>query len=226
MKGFRFLSLMFGFFLLPAVLHARVLYSLDFTNSKNGDAVEWLEENDFSFQLDADDFDLKFQNGRLEIRNPEDNNGLLYKEVKIDNVKRVRIEWGVDAFAEGVDWEKGMTRDAIMVVVTFGTKKIDSGSFYIPNLPYFIGLFLGEKETEGKPYLGKHYRKGGRYFCAACGIQTGKTIVTDFELSDRFKQLFKKSSVPQVTSFAFESDSRDLKGETRAFIRKIEFLSE
>ena len=111
-----------------------------------------------------------------------------------------------------------------MVIVTFGTKKITSGSFIVPNLPYFIGLFLGEKESEGKAYMGSYYKKGGRYFCSPCNSAAGKDIITDFELHDRFKQLYNKSQVPPVTAFAIESDTRDLDQISKAYIKKIEFL--
>jgi hypothetical protein len=226
MRRWIYQLLLFVFLCVPLNLYSDVLYSLDFSEMKDGDAEPWFKKNDFVFKLDADDLDLKFQNGRLMIENPEDSNGLLYKEIEISNAKRIRIEWGVDAFPAGVDWEKGVTRDAIMVIVTFGKKKIDSGSFYIPNLPYFIGIFLGEKEKEGKPYTGSYYKKGGRYFCAPCNSAPGETVITDFELQERFSQVFKKSSVPPISSFVIESDSRDLEGAARVFIKKIEFLSE
>ncbi len=207
-------------------LFAVVLYSLDFSKAENGNAEKWFENNDFDFRIDADDFDLSFENNALILKNEKDNNGLMFKQVKIENVKRLRIEWGVNKYPKGIDWEKGMTRDAIMVLISFGTKNIDSGSFVVPNVPYFIGYFLGEKEIEGKAYKGQYFQKGGRYVCQPCGVPAGETVVTEVNIEEQFKQFFDKGKMPDISAVAIESDTRDLKEASEAFIKKIEFLSE
>ena len=227
MKRWYYLVLLVCLVFFPVSVFSEVVFSLDFSAPKSVEsAAKWLENNGFIFKLDADEFTLKFENSRLIIGNPKDTNGLLYKETEIKNVKRVRIEWSVDTYPVGVDWEKGVTRDAVMVIITFGTEKISSGSLVVPNLPYFIGIFLGEKEKEGKAYIGNYYKKGGRYFCSPCNSEAGKTVVTDFELHDRFRELFNQKTVPPITAIAIESDTRDLGGMSRASIRKIEFLSD
>jgi hypothetical protein len=38
------------------------------------------------------------------------------------------------------------------VMVSFGEDKIDSGSLFIPNAPYFLSVFLGAHEQEGRAY--------------------------------------------------------------------------
>ena len=210
----------------PLIAISEVVYSIDFTKMADGDAQTWFKENNYTFRLDADELNLKFQNGRLVLSNDGDVNGLLYKELEIRGAKRVRIEWGVNKYPPGIDWENGFFRDGVMLLMTFGNESISSGSFIIPNVPYFIALFLGEKEQDGKAYTGRFYKKGGRYICTPCGAPEGKTVVTDFEFDARFKELFNKSEVPHISAIGIEMDSRDIDSYAEAFINKIEFLAE
>jgi len=203
---------------------SEVIYSIDFAKVKETTPEEWLKNNKFTFKLDADDLRFRFENNALLIDNAGDINGLLYKEIDIKNVKRVRIEWGVNKYSPGVDWENGMTRDSISIIISFGRKKISSGSLIIPDVPYFIGIFLGEKEIDNKPYEGRYYKKGGRYICTPCNSPAGKTVITDFEIHDRFLQLFDEKEVPPISAISIETDTRDLQS-AEAYIRKIEFLS-
>lgn len=211
---------------IPQFVSAEVLYSIDFTQVRDGKAEQWIKDNDFSYELDADELDLYFKNGALVISNREEVNGLIGKEVQIENAKRLRIEWGVNKYPKGADWENELYRDAVMIILSFGKEKISSGSFIIPNMPYFIGYFLSEKEKEGKAYTGSYFKKGGRYYCIPCGVETKKTVITEVNFDAQFKEQFKKSTVPAITAIAIESDARDMDGGSEAFIRKIEFLSE
>ncbi len=210
----------------PIVAISEVVYSIDFAKMPSGDATNWFKENDYAFRLDADEMDLKFQDGKLLLSNDGDVNGLLFKEVEIRGAIRVRIEWGVNKYPPGIDWENGFFRDAVMLLITFGNENISSGSFIIPNVPYFIALFLAEKEEDGKAYTGRFYKKGGRYICTPCGAPEGKTVVTEFEFDSSFKELFNKSEVPHISAIGIEMDSRDIDSYAEAFIKKIEFLSE
>jgi len=205
---------------------AEVVYTLDFTKQKDGSAFKWLESNGFNLKQDADEMILQFETGKLIIGTDDDINGVLIKEVKINNAKQIRIEWGVIQYPSGADWEGGVLREAVGVIMTFGTKKIDSGSFVIPNIPYFINIFLGEKEIEGKAYVGKYFKKGGRYFCSPCRVPVGESVVTVFNFNDAFKKQFKLKTVPPITALAIEADTRDTKGISKAFIKKIELLSD
>ena len=225
MKRACVLCLLFYFWLTLAVC-AEVVYSLDFSERSEGNAASWLEDQGFNFKIDADELSLQFKSGRLVLGNSEKVNGLLYKEIELKGVKRVRIEWGIQRFPKGIDWENDNYRDAVMLIVSFGTEKISSGSFVVPNLPYFMGIFLDQKAVEGKSYTGSYYKKGGRYFCYPCQIKEGETVVSDFELHERFKSEFNQNKVPPVTAFAIESDTRDTEGAAEAYIKKIEFLSD
>lgn len=203
-----------------------VVYQLDFTNINSDDAFKWFKKEGFEDRNDAEDLILKFENGALVIGTKKGVNGIFSKEVKITGATRIRIEWGVNRFPAGANWDNEAYREAIGVIVSFGNKKIDSGAFYIPNVPYFIGLFLGQHEEEGKAYTGNYYKKGGRYFCQPCRVKTGQTVVTEFALTDTFQKQFERSKVPPITAVSIEADTRDTQGNSEAFIKKIEFLSD
>lgn len=219
-------GLVFLLWVVTPGLHADVVYTLDFTNQPDGNAVQWLKKNGFEFKSDADDLQFRFESGKLVIAADDDVSGIIIKEVNIENARRVRIQWGVDKYPEGANWDKDVLREAVGVIISFGDEKISSGAFYIPDIPYFIGFFLGENDTEGKAYIGNFYKKGGRYFCVPCNNPAGKTVITDFEIYKRFQTLYKKTSVPPVSAIAIETDVRDTDGVSKAFINKIEFLSE
>ena len=222
------LLLLCGLLISAGLANAEVVFTLDFSKEKNGDAKKWFESKGFSLEADSDDDDmiLRFDNGKLIIGTKDDINGVIIKEINVANAKRIRIEWGVNQYPNGADWENGTLREAVGVIISFGTKKIDSGSFVVPNVPYFITLFLGEKEQENKAYVGKYFKKGGRYICSPCQNPVEKTVITDFDLSKAFLAQFDENSVPPITGLAIEADTRDTKGKAMAFIKKIEFLSE
>ncbi len=214
------------FFLLGSVSsQAETIYRLDFSGQKDGNAQSWLKENDFKLQNDADEINARFKNGRLVLEIKDDINGLFSKEVRVEGSTTVRIEWGVDRYLKDANWENGQLREAIAVIVSFGDEKIASGSFVVPNVPYFIGIFLGQHEKEGKAYFGNYFKKGGRYFCSPCGRPAGELVVTEFNLMETFKREFGKSKVPYISSISFEIDARDTDGMSKAFIKSVLFLS-
>lgn len=213
------------FILTPVLTQAKTLYKLDFSTQKNSDAAGWFKENGFVLKNDADKVKARFENGLLVLKTDDDINGLFAKSVHIDDAAIVRIEWGVKQYPQGANWEKGLLREAIALIVSFGDKKISSGSFVIPNVPYFIGIFLGQHETEGKAYLGNYFKKGGRYFCSPCGSGLGQMVVTEFNLAETFKKQFGKSTVPFISTFSFEIDTRDTDGNSEVFIKSVSFIS-
>ena len=204
----------------------KVVFTLDFSDQADGDAKPWLKANGFQFKLDADDLSPHFSHKRLVIETNTEAAGYFLKRVNLPNVKGVRISWGVDRYPQGADWEQGIYRVPIAVVISFGETKIDGGSFYIPDAPYFISLFLGEKEKSGRAYTGKYYKKGGRYFCEPCGVRPGGTVVTEFDLAEAFKFQFGQPEIPPVSSFGFQMNTEDTRGGARAFLKKVEFLGD
>jgi hypothetical protein len=202
----------------------KVVYTLDFSDQADGDAKPWLKANGFQFKLDADDLNPHFSYQRLVLETSDEKAGYFVKRLNLSNVKGIRVIWGVDRSPQGADWERGIYRVPIAVVISFGEKKIDSGSFYIPDAPYFISLFLGEKEKSGRAYTGKYYKKGGRYFCKPCVAPVGKTVVTEFNLEEAFKSQFGQPEVPPVSSFGLQMNTEDTRGGARAFLKRVEFL--
>lgn len=220
----------------PYLLHAEtkstnhVIYTIDFSKQKPGSALPWLKKHGFSLWLGARRLNPRFENHAIVLSTDEQEAGMIGKQFRPEEylyqVKRVRIEWGVYQYPIGADWENDVNRVPIAVMLTFGTKKWRSGIFpgFKPS-PYFLSPFIGYKEQEGKQYLGKYYRKGGRYYCVASGDRAGQTIMTDFEVDDRFKRAFRETTTPPITSVAFQMNTKDTQGGAKAFLRKIEFLA-
>jgi hypothetical protein len=104
----------------------------------------------------------------------------------VPGVRRLRVRWGVDRHPQGADWAKGVYRVPIAVMVSFGEDKMASGSLFVPNAPYFLSVFLGAHEQEGRAYTARYYHQGGRYFCQPCGVPSGQTVVTEFDLATHF----------------------------------------
>lgn len=204
----------------------RVVKRFDFTQQVSGDAVSWLKEQGFEFKLNAEQLNPHFENNRLMLETSGQNAGLIAKKVNITGVDRVRITWGVIKYPEGADWSSGVYRVPIAVMITFGNKTIDSGSLLVPDAPYFIGLFLGEHEQEGKAYKAQYYRKGGRYFCQPCSPEPGETVTTVFDFDEAIKQNFDISPPLPITSVGIQMNTNDIQGGARAFVKKIEFLSD
>jgi hypothetical protein len=211
-------------FVMGSVAMAEVAFQLDFSDTKGMTPADWLTHNGFKLQNDASKLKLRFEDDRLVIETTEAINGILTKELDVPDVSRIRIEWGVNRYPQGADWEKGVLREAVGVIVSFGKEKISSGSLVVPNVPYFIGLILGEHEVEGKAYLGNYFKKGGRYFCVPCQNPTGTSVVTEFPLGSVFKEQFSKSSVPPVSALTIEADTRNTDGKSEAYIRRIVLL--
>lgn len=201
-----------------------VIHRIDFTGQPDGDATGWLKENGYEFKLDADELNPRFENGRLVLETDSETAGLFAREFTLEGVESIRITWGVDRYPQGADWEEGNYRVPIAAMISFGKEKISSGAIYIPNAPYFIGLFLGENEQEGKAYTAKHYNKGGRYYCTPCGAATGETVTTEFNLDEAFQQQFDESPTPPVTSFGLQMNTKDTEGGARAFLETVEFI--
>ena len=103
-------------------------------------------------------------------------------------------------------------------------KKIESGFFLAPDLPYFISFFLGENEKPDKVYYANYWQEGGRYLCIPCDGTKGKTFLTEVNVSDKFKKLFGKDP-PPVSGLAIEVDVQNTEiingRHSKAFIKQI-----
>ncbi|OYW30770.1 MAG: hypothetical protein B7Z47_03160 [Chthoniobacter sp. 12-60-6] len=212
----------------PRLVHAEdVLYKIDFSTAPPGDAMPWLKANKFEFKLDFEDLHPRIENGALRISTDVAMAGVAGIELKdreIHGAKKLRIIWGVDHFPEGADWDNGVNRLAIGVMVSFGHERLSSGlPFGIYAAPCFICPFIGSKEAEGKVYTGRFWKLGGRYI--SCNTQkTGDVLTTEMDIDKKFQELFGKTPAPFVSAFGIQMNSKSTKGKAAAFIRSIEFL--
>ena len=112
-----------------------------------------------------------------------------------------------------------------MVYVFFGTEKISSGHFLVPDSPYFIGLFLSDSDPVGEGFQGRYFKAGGRYICVDRAPK-GKEITTDFPIAETFKLMFGKGQAPPISGIGIGIDTEHAKGNgvAESFIREIEFL--
>jgi hypothetical protein len=203
---------------------SRVLYRVDFSTQPDGDAVAWLKRQGFEFHLRAYELAPRFERGRLVLETAIETAGVLVQKLHVPGVRRLRVRWGVDRYPQGADWAKGVYRVPIAVMVSFGEDKIDSGSMLIPNAPYFLSVFLGAHEQEGRAYTAKYYKKGGRYFCQPCRVTLGQTVITDFDLEKHFTEQFQQTALPSVSSVSVQMNTTDTTGGARAFLMHIELL--
>ena len=210
-------------------------YTLDFSQIE-GNALEWFEKNGWAEQVDMDKMNPRFEKGTLVIEPKDDYSGVFFKDFRPDSrqlkgVNKIRIEWGVEQYPEGSDWsgstdEKRNVRNAIGVMVFFGDEDQDSGVFYVPNIPYFLAFFLGEKERPGKAYLGNYWQKAGRYFCTPCDGKIGE-FITEMELPKTFNRQFGFDP-PPISGISIDADASNTTPKngrhSKSFIRKIDLL--
>jgi len=204
------------------VLGREVLYSLDFSKAKSGDAIPFMKKRGFKLLLNSRELNLEIKNGRLELHTDKRKAGLFGVELSkpLESIGEVTIEWGVEKFPIGSDWAKGNNRLAIGAIFSLGVEKFGSGVPFVKSAPYFLAPFIGEKEVVGKKYLGKLYKKSGRYYCVS--NRKGKLVSTTFNIDKKFREEFKKDT-PPLTAFAFQMNTEDTKGGAKAFIKKITF---
>ena len=206
---------------------AEVIHRLDFTQPSSGDAAAWLREQGFELRMSASELSPRFTERGLVLSTDEAITGLFARELKLPAAERVRITWGVDRYPEGANWEKGVYRVPIAVMISFGDKEIGSGSLFVPNIPYFIGLFLSDEAKPGKAYTANYYHKGGRYLCKPCLTEPGQTVTTTLDLDESFQRFFDgPARTPPVSGLSFQMNTDDTRGGAQAFITSIEFLAD
>jgi len=225
------LLLLESVFVTTTLAENKSVYVMDFSQQLDGDATSWLKDKNINMLLKANKLDKSFRDSALTISTDKSLAGMFSLEFEkkdyVPNVKMIRIEWGVNRFPDGADWENDIKKVPIALMFSFGDEKLSSGlPFGINAAPYFLSPFIGRNEKIDKVYVGKLYKKGGRYFCVSNGsIPLGKTIITEFEVDERFRELFAQSSTPPITGYGFQMNTQDTKGGADAFIRKIEFFS-
>jgi len=201
----------------------KVLYSIDFTKKSKGNAVSVLAPKGYEFLLDSKKLNPTITDKGVEMSTSNKLAGLWGLRLKqpLYNIGSVVIEWGVEMFPKGADWEHGKNRLALGAIIALGSQKFSSGVPFAPTAPYFFGPFIGEKEKVGKRYLGKLYRKSGRYYCVS---NRKGPVTTRFEIDKRFRQEFG-TQTPPVVAFGFQMNTKGTQGGAKAFVKKITFYS-
>ncbi|KAK3604129.1 hypothetical protein CHS0354_001936 [Potamilus streckersoni] len=168
-----------------------VTYEIDFSKEQAGDGHAWAKKNGFEYAGDGKKMKLTIKDGRLNIVTEKGLFGVVQRPIDAKNADTVRIEWGADKYP-AADYDAGEFREAVQVFITFGKKKFNSGSVFIPNLP-----------------PSQYHKDNGRYICPSpCTKKEGETLVTEINLKELFKKTFG-TDMPPVSGIGFEVDSRD-----------------
>jgi hypothetical protein len=214
--------------LLPLGAQPHLVRMIDYSSQPSGNALPWLRQHGYELGLDFASLHPRFEGGALRLTADEPARGVatftFSAGQELHGVKQVRITWGVSQFPSGADWEKGINRVAIGIMISFGTEKLPSGlPLGISSAPYFVCPFLANKEPSGKVYVGQYWKEGGRYL-ACKTTQVGSAVTTDVPVDELFQQLFKKAPTPPITAVGIQVNSMDTEGAADAFVSKIEFL--
>ena len=213
----------------PAANNHKAVYRLDFSDYRGGPLETWLESKGFKFEEAAknpDALKLSVQDGGLIFEAKERLRGFLFKDsMEIKNFSKVRLEWGILKYPEGASYEKHIRNEALMVYISFGHEKIPSGLLVLPDVPYFIGLFLCKDDKLNTPYIGRYYQEGGRFVCLA-HAEPQQTIVSEFDLAAAFRTYFEKDEVPPISGINLGVDTSDAGdgGKAAAYLKSIEFI--
>jgi hypothetical protein len=203
-------------------------FAVDFTDYRSGSVEAWLRSKGFEFKRDAgspDKIALHADARGLALEALKPAQGLLINNLaNAGAYSAVEIEWGVGQHPQGASYERQVNNEAIMVHVFFGSRKMPSGSMFVPDIPYFIGLFLCNGDRINHAYIGRYYKEGGRYVCVGAP-PAQQTVVSRFDLKQGFRSIFGNALAEAVSGFSVEVDtSSSREGRSSAFIRRISFL--
>ena len=203
-----------------------------FTDYAQGSIDDWLQGKGFRFEQDAkrrDRIDLDVGTNGLVLEAKRRAFGIMPNEsVNVPTFTHIEIDWGVNKFPSGASYEQGIRNEALMVIVFMGDERQSSGSMFIPDSPYFVGLFLchGDDKTN-HPYVGSYFKKGGRYVCIDRPAD-GQLVTSRFDLLEAYRSYFDKErdDDPAVSGLALALDTKKAAdgGTSSAFIREIRFF--
>ncbi len=202
----------------------RLAYHIDFHDTQDlEDAKEYLQKRGFVFELDEQKFHFFIQNHRLYIETKKRAavlfGKIFLKDKSLQNPCRAKIVWGVERFPKGANWEEGVNRVPIGLILVFGEEKLPSGIGPLaPKVPHFLCPFIGEKEKVGKRYLGKLYKKGGRYYCVS--NELNQSVTTEFDVEKEYKKAFGVLP-PELKAFAFQVNTKSTHGGSKAYIESL-----
>jgi hypothetical protein len=202
---------------------------IDFSDYSEGPIDAWLQTKGFDFEQGTKDrelLELSSNDGSLTLEaKGHVRQFIVNDEVKLEKFSTIRIEWGIIKYPKDASYERKVNNEALMVYIFFGHNKLPSGHSAIPDLPYFIGLFLGHDDKINTPYKGKYYHEGGRFVCVG-NPQPNETVISEFNLITAFQTYFEKDEVPMISgiSLGVDTSSSGDEGKAAAYIKRIEFL--
>ena len=210
----------------------KLVHVLRFTDYEQGSIDDWLQGKGFQFKQDAQrrnriDLDVGLRGLVLEAKRRAF--GVMPNEsVNVPTFTHIEIDWGVNKFPAGASYEQGVRNEALMVIVFMGDERRPSGSMFIPDSPYFVGLFLCHGDDKmNHPYVGSYFKKGGRYVCTDRPTE-GEIVTSRFNLLEAYRAYFDKEQDddPAVSGLALALDTKkaDDGGRSSAFIREIRFF--
>ena len=205
-----------------------ITYDVRFSDFHGKSTLDWLAEKGFEAKRDAANANrvvFSHTGKLLVLETKAAAAGLLLSQVHVKHYSKIRIKWGVNTFPPAASYANGVRSESIMVYVFFGTEKISSGSFLVPNSPYFIGLYLCDTDPVGEPFKGRYFQQGGRYVCIDHAPK-GDVVVTDYAIAQAFKEFFGQSQVPPITGLGVGIDTESAKGNgvAKSFLSEIELL--
>ena len=212
----------------------RLVARVQFSDYDAGSIDSWLQAKGFKFEQDARNrrlIDLDVGADGLVLEANHHAFGVLANEaVNVPEFTYVELDWGVRKFPKGASYEQGVRNEALMLIVFMGDERQPSGSFFIPDSPYFVGVFLCDgTDRPGHPYIGSYFKKGGRYVCLDRPAP-GQAITSRFDLLSAYRRYFDKEGDddPGVSGIALALDTKKATdgGKTTAFVREIRFYRE
>ena len=207
----------------------KLAHVIRFDDYDIGSEEDWLQAKGFEFNEDMkrrNRIDLEVNDDSLVIEAKRGSFGIMVNEtVNVPEFTYIEIDWGVNQFPEGASYEQGIRNEAIMMMIFMGDERMPSGSMFIPDSPYFIGLFLchGDDRID-HPYQGSYFKKSGRYVCGDRPA-AGETVTTRFDLLEAYRTYFDKErdDDPGISGLGIALDTKKAEGggKSSAFIREI-----
>ena len=231
MKKFMTFCILFFLSLSAIAESEKLAHVIRFSNYEKGSEEDWLLGKGFQFKEDAqrrNRIDLEVNNGSLVIEAKRRAFGIMPNEtVNVSEFTYVEIDWGINKFPQGSSYEQGVRNEAIMVMIFMGDERMPSGSMFIPNSTYFVGLYLCHNDDRvNHPYVGSYHKQSGRYVCGDRPA-IGETVTTRFNLLEAYRSYFDKENDddPGISGIAIALDTKKAGGggKTSAFIREIRF---
>ena len=207
----------------------KLAHIIRFNDYDIGSEEDWLQGKGFEFNEDMkrrNRIDLEVNDDSLVIEAKRGSFGIMVNEtVNVPEFTYIEIDWGVNQFPEGASYEQGVRNEAIMVMIFMGDERLPSGSIFIPDSPYFVGLFLCHNDDRiNHPYQGSYFKKSGRYVCGDRPA-AGESVTTRFELQEAYRNYFDKEGDddPGISGLGIALDTKKAEGggKSSAFIREI-----